>query len=115
LSAERWRKPVIPIDIEPVDQGIVLPDGRSLAVAAPILRPEDIERAREGFICLKCLEPFERPWPERCHVCGAPIRREQAAYLAREFAEEKLGPRTSIEDELAALREKETTNGTDDR
>ena len=111
--SERWREPAIPIALEPVDQGIYLPDGRSLSIAAPVLKPADIERARAGYLCLKCLEPFERPWPEKCHVCGAPVRREQAAYLAREFAEEKLGPSTSISDELAALREKETSNGND--
>lgn len=109
--AERWRAPAIPIALEPVDQGIDLPDGRSFGVAAPVLKPEDIDRARAGYLCLKCLEPFEQPWPERCHVCGAPIRREQAAYLAREYGEAQLGPSTSLEDELAALREKEDLNG----
>jgi hypothetical protein len=109
--SERWRQPAIPLALEPVDQGITLPDGREYAIAAPVLKESDIERARAGYLCLKCLEPFERAWPERCHVCGAPIRREQAAYLAREFGETKLGPATSIEDELAALREKETTDG----
>jgi hypothetical protein len=110
--SERWREPAIPIALEPVDQGIYLPDGRSLSVAAPVLKPADIERARLGYLCLKCLEPFEHAWPERCHVCGAPIRKEQAAYFAREFGGEvQLGPSTSIEDELAALREKEEPNG----
>jgi hypothetical protein len=108
---ERWRRPAIPISLEQTDQVVTLPDGRSFAVNAPALKPEDIERARAGYLCLKCLEPFERPWPERCHVCGAPIRTEQAAYLAREYGEIQLGSSTSLEDELAALREKEEHNG----
>jgi len=50
--------------------------------------PETVERMRLGYMCCKCLEPFETPWPERCPVCGAPIRSEQAEYFAREFAGE---------------------------
>lgn len=110
---ERWDVPVIPIAIEMVDQGIVLPDGRRFGMAAPVLKPEDIERARLGYVCLKCLQHFERPWPERCFVCGAPIRKEQAAYFAREFGGElHVGPRTTLEDELASLPERQREGGT---
>lgn len=113
--SERWRQPAIPLALEPVDQGITLPDGRELAVAAPVLSPADIERARAGYLCLKCLEPFERPWPVRCNVCGAPIRAEQAAYFAREFGGDvQLGPKTSLDDELSGLderRQEEERNG----
>lgn len=106
--AERWRKPVIPLSLEPVDQVITLPDGREFVMYAPALSAEDIERARQGYVCLKCLEVFERPWPEKCHVCGAPIRAEQVAYLAREFGGEvRLGPSTTLEEELAQLPERE--------
>lgn len=74
---------------------------------APVLSPEDIERARAGYVCLKCLETFERPWPERCSTCGAPIRREQALYFAREFGGVvDLGSRTTIEDEIAGMEER---------
>lgn len=109
--SERWRQPAIPVAIEPTDQIVTLGDGRTLALSAPALRPEDIERARAGYLCLKCLEPFERAWPEKCNACGAPIRREQAAYLAREYGEIQLGPSTSLSDELAALKEKEVHDG----
>jgi hypothetical protein len=106
LANERWRKPVVPIGLETTDQAIEFPDGRKFGIAAPVLSPEDIERARHGYICLKCLEPLETPWPERCPVCGAPIRTEQAAYLAREFGEVRVGPTTTLEDELAGLEER---------
>jgi hypothetical protein len=114
--AERWSKPAVPIAIEPTDQVTTLPDGRNFAMHAPVLSAEDIERARLGYLCLKCLEPLERAWPERCPLCGAPIRREQAAYFAREFGEVKLGPSTTLEEELAGLserREEEERNGND--
>lgn len=107
--AERWRKPVVPLDVDnSPDQGIWLPDGRVQGEALLTLKPEDIERMRAGYICAKCLEVFEHAWPERCHVCGAPIRTEQASYFAREFAPKlvQLGPKTSMADELAGLDER---------
>lgn len=113
--AERWRKPVIPIDFVTVDQGIVFPDGRERGVVAPVLRPEDIERARLGYVCLNCLEPHEEAWPVKCNFCGAPIREKQAAFFAREFTELQVGPSTTIDDELAGLderrRKEEERNG----
>jgi hypothetical protein len=70
---ERWRKPAEVLDVRNVHQGIWLPDGR--------------------------LEPFEHPWPERCHVCGAPVRDKQAEYFAQEFAGEvKLGSTQPLDD-----------------
>lgn len=105
--AERWRKPVVPLAIEPADQGVWLPDGRKLASVQLTLSPLDIDRMRTGFVCAKCLEPFPEAWPERCHVCGAPIRTKQAEYFAREFAGEvDLGPKTSLEEEIAGLEER---------
>jgi hypothetical protein len=116
--AERWRQPVTPLSIEPVDQGLWLPDGRRLAGVQLTLSPVDIERMRAGYVCAKCLEPFEQAWPERCHVCGAPIRTAQAEYFANEYAGEvDLGPRTSLADERAGLEERrrkeEESNGSD--
>jgi hypothetical protein len=84
--AERWRRPVIPIEIDPGHaEGIWLPDGRVLGSARLLLDGDDVDRMRAGFVCMKCLEPFERSWPERCRVCGFYVRREQAAYFAREY------------------------------
>lgn len=107
--AERWRKPVVPIAIEPHEKEIlVLPDGRSHRQAMLALVPEDIDRLRAGFVCLKCFEPFEQAWPERCHVCGAPVRREQARFFASEMASSpmQIGPRTTLEEERAGLAER---------
>jgi len=84
--AERWRKPVIPIEIDPGHpEGIWLPDGRVHGAAKFVLDRDDVDRMRAGFVCMKCFEPFERSWPERCYVCGFAVRREQAAYFAREY------------------------------
>jgi hypothetical protein len=106
--AERWRKPVIPIAIEQVQQGLWLPDGRIQGEAQLVLSGEDIDRIRAGYVCAKCLEPHEEAWPERCSVCGSPMRTEQAAYIAREFGGNigTVGKTTDWEAELAGLDER---------
>jgi hypothetical protein len=107
--AERWRQPVVPLEVRTTEsQGLVLPDGRIHREAALDLRADDVDRMRAGYVCAKCLEPFEQAWPERCHVCGAPIRTEQAAYFAREYGgEERLGSRVSLVEELEQLPERQ--------
>lgn len=105
---ERWRAPVIPLDIERIpDQGIWLPDGRVQGLDVPVLKAEDVERICAGYVCAKCLEPHEQAWPERCAFCGAAIRSEQADYIARELRREivLLGPSTTLADELERLPE----------
>lgn len=105
---ERWRAPVIPLDVEQQpDQGIWLPDGRVQGAVTLILTADDVQRICAGYACAKCLEPLERAWPERCLACGAAIRRDQADYIARELAREValLGPSTSLADEIERLPE----------
>jgi len=100
------RRPVVPLAIEPADQAIWLPGGRRLAASQLILSEYDIGRMRAGYVCAKCFEVFDRPWPERCRTCGAPIRTKQAEYFAREFGGvENLGPSVSLADELERLKE----------
>jgi Rubrerythrin len=70
--AERWRKPLVPLLIEPLPEGIWLPDGRVQGQVSFTLLSTDIDRLRSGYACAKCLEVFEQAWPERCPLCGAP-------------------------------------------
>ena len=107
--AERWRKPVIPLDIEHhPTQVLFLPDGRQLGDVVLVLSEEDKERIRHGYVCAKCFEPFEHAWPERCPVCGAPIRTKQAEFFAQEVVDKPvhLGPTTTLEEERAGLEER---------
>jgi rubrerythrin len=103
---ERWRKPAEILDVRQAeDQGIWLPDGRVQGAVELTLGEETVDRLRAGYLCAKCFEPFEQAWPERCPVCGAPIRTEQAEYFAKEFAGEvDLGG--SISTELDDLSER---------
>jgi len=116
---ERWRVPVVPLDINQSEhEGIVTADGRVMRQPVLVLKPEDMERMRAGYVCMKCLEPFEQAWPVRCPVCGAPVRTRQADYFAMHYdpSQIQLGPSTTLEEERARLpelraKEKEAGNG----
>lgn len=90
---ERWRKPVRPLAITEAPTVITTELGRETQEVKTRFRPEDIERFRTGYCCLRCWEPHETPWPERCAVCRYPIRKEQAAEFARLFKGEERDPR----------------------
>ena len=111
MPVERWRKPIVPLAVRNHDsEGLLLPDGRQQREAVLTLTEEDKERIRLGYVCAKCLEPFEHAWPERCPVCGAPIRTKQAEFFAEQYGGvEQLGSRVSLSDELASLSEREET------
>jgi hypothetical protein len=67
----------------------------------------DVGRIKAGYVCAKCLEPHETPWPEHCIACGSPMRSEQAAYFAREFGGEITAPgRPGWDEELEGLEER---------
>jgi DNA-directed RNA polymerase subunit RPC12/RpoP len=109
LANERWRRPVVPLGVEhQPTQVIYLPDGRRLGDVVFVLSEEDRERLRLGYVCIKCFEPFEHAWPERCPVCGAPIRTKQAEFFAQEAVSKPvhLGPSTTLADERAGLEER---------
>ena len=97
---ERWRRPAEVLDVREVHQGILLPDGRVQGAVELVMSEDTIERMRLGYMCAKCLEPFEQAWPERCPVCGAPIRDKQSEYFENEFAgEAELGSKARLVDE----------------
>jgi hypothetical protein len=91
LAEARWRKWTPPLLVEEVfdDQAVWLPGGRLVAAPRFTWPTEVIERFRAGYKCVRCLEPQEQAWPERCSLCGYPMRTEQASFFAREFGGEK--------------------------
>jgi hypothetical protein len=104
---ERWRKPLTIVDIEEhPTEGVWLPDGRVQGQVRVIYDAESTERIRAGYACGKCMEPFEHPWPERCPVCGAPVRARQAEFFAKEFALEERAQRPSLVEEAEGIRER---------
>lgn len=88
---ERWRVWTPPVDIvDQPDEIIVEGDvkSRSYNVKWPA---EMVERIRVGRVCLKCFEPQEESFPERCAnpVCGYPIRKDQVFDFGLEFQGEE--------------------------
>lgn len=104
--AERWRKPVIPVAVtddptKATHDGNVFRAGYNATFDA-----DTIERFRQGYACLRCWEPQERPFPEVCGLCMYPIRDNQQKDFAEEFEGEKwIGPTTSLSDEYERMIE----------
>lgn len=93
-----WRRPLKVLNVEPGDE-VNLVGGRLLRSTRITFDRESTERIRSGYACAKCLEPFEQAWPERCPVCGAPIRERQLEYFTKEYAGfERLGSRIPMFD-----------------
>lgn len=105
--AERWRTWYAPLDIEESEEVLELSDGRRQRIEKIAWPPEVIERMRAGYQCVKCLECFEQAWPIKCPVCGVSVRRDQAAYFAREYDPKlvRIGPSTTLADEIERLPE----------
>lgn len=96
---ERWRKPVIPEGLE--ERGHLLQVGEFFfEIPVYYLREDDLERVRLGYVCLKCLEPHEVPFPERCSNDNFPMRELQPILFEKLYVGEvKLGPQTTLQEE----------------
>lgn len=106
---ERWRKPVIPTTVEYDDGHAVHLDGVVRQDVKLILCDEDVERIRQGYVCMKCLEPHPFAFPQKCSVCGYAMDNRQRSDFATHYGGiERIGPSTSVEDEIAAMRERKT-------
>lgn len=101
------RKPIIPLAIEEDEHHVQLhSDGTWRSAPKVILSEEDMGRVRAGYGCAKCYEVHEVALPERCHLCGFPMRDRQFEYIAKAYVNSvRIGPSTSLEDELALLDE----------
>lgn len=101
------RKPVIPLAVEEDDQFIALrSDGTHAAPARITFSREDVGRMKAGYVCAKCFETQDEAFPEKCRMkwCQFPIRERQLEFLAKAYqGDVRLGPETSLEDEIAAL------------
>jgi len=83
-----------------------LPDGRKVATPLFALTEEQVERVRQGFICIKCLEALDSSFPDLCPVCSFPMRLRQTEEFGKTFrGEKKFGLSTTIEEEYAIAEE----------
>jgi len=100
-------EPIIPshVDID-AESYTRLPDGRNVATPLFALTAEQVERVRQGFICIKCLEALDSAFPDLCPVCRFPMRLRQMEEFSKTFrGEKKFGPTTTIEEEYAIAEE----------
>lgn len=102
-------RPVIPVAVEH-DEGYVeiRSDGTVRRAARIILEPDDVGRMRAGYVCARCWEPHSAPFPKECKLCGFHMSDKQSEFLAKAYkGNERVGPSTSLDDELALLEETE--------
>jgi len=72
--------------VEPHEsKAYVTPDGRQFQDASITLTAEAAERMWQGYMCARCLEPFDEAYPETCIVCRFPVRELQRKLLERDF------------------------------
>jgi hypothetical protein len=98
------------IDVDEGERGRVqvASDGRESFESKLTLTQEGYERLRTGYLCGRCLEDLTPlgAFPEKCPCCGFRVRKLQLEQLNRDFVgEEHVGPRTTLSDELARLKE----------
>lgn len=108
------RRPAIPIEIEEDTEHVLLQsNGEVRKHYNMIYSEEDAERIRQGYCCLQCGESVVghgdgKPFPERCAICGFRMRDlQQERYEKEWLGHIRIGPSTSLEEELAALAELE--------
>lgn len=110
-------EPVTILDAVPSSDAttVRLGDGREFLDVNMALPEEDVERIRQGYVCIRCLEPQSEPFPEVCESvlpgtaqrwCGFPIRQLQAQEFAAMFkGTVKIGSNVNLADEIERLRE----------
>lgn len=83
--SERWRKPVKFLAAGQTNEITQEADGRRFHEPELSVDAETWERIRVGYVCPKCLEPHETPFPKACGVCGL-ARNEQQTRVNVMFA-----------------------------
>lgn len=104
------RRPAVPVEIdEDPDHVLVNSNGEIRRHVLLIFEEEDVERIRAGYCCIVCGESqvdHGAPFPEKCYLCGFPMRDKQSERFAKEFqGNVRVGPSTSLEDEMALAEE----------
>lgn len=106
----RWRKPVIPEAVED-DEWATAELGRPALDMKVRFSPDDVERFRTGYACIRCWEPQPEPFPEKCSLCKFPMRSNQAHEFAQNFKGVQRNPRAvRLEEELERLDDKHERN-----
>lgn len=100
--------PVVPIalDLDEDHHEVNKVTGKVRPAVRQTHTAETVEAMRQGYVCMKCWERQQQPFPEKCYICGYRMGTEQR----RDWAASYLGKDTSyrgvnISDELDRLDE----------
>lgn len=93
---QRWRKPSTPLATADVHDVATADLGRATLEHTERWSPDEIERRRLGYVCIKCWEPHEAPFPEACALCGFPMRERQAEEFDRIFRGVQRDPKAAL-------------------
>ena len=98
-------------DVQDDPTGVTVHMGEMRGGIVWALEDEAVNRIRAGYQCLNCMERFVEggmpvSWPDRCPVCGYEVKERQPADMGPEYRGEiRVGPTTSYDDELDAMKE----------
>jgi hypothetical protein len=107
VLADMSGRAVIPqgSDIDP-ESVTIMPDGRAFSRTVFGLTDEQVEKIRQGYICVKCLEEYTSPFPDECSVCRFPMRERQGEEFAKDYrGEVRFGPSTTLDEERGIMNE----------
>ena len=105
--SERWRKPLIPVKVEHDTKAYdVKANGEVMRGIDWTLRPDDVNRIKQGYACLNCLEPFETPKRlGNCPVCGYDLAGLVYDLEQNDRGGVHVGPATTLHDEVERVTE----------
>lgn len=96
----KWNR--IIVDDDP-DRAELL-DGRVTQGLRVGMCDEDVERLRQGYMCIQCFEPLDSAFPKACPLCTYPIAEQQAELFGAIYAGHIPGLRTGPDWEAEADR-----------
>ncbi len=84
---------------------LVIENGKVYRGVNKTLTAEAIEQIKTGYRCIRCEEPqMKGAWPERCSLCGFPIKDKQMELFHKWFkGEEWVGSRINYREEIDRL------------
>jgi len=88
-------RPALPImwDLDNGSMQIDPRTGERYAEYEMVYTPYDVGRMRAGYCCINtgCGEAQEQAFPEKCSVCGFPMKEKQSQMFAEQFGGDAVG------------------------
>ncbi len=84
---------------------LIIENGNVYQGVNKTLTAEAVEQVRTGFRCIRCEEPqINGAWPDKCGLCGFPIKAEQMKLFEKAFkGEEWVGSTINWRSEMDRL------------